>query len=141
MAYERRVKTVSSALAEIGGLYYGILATIMMLNELFGRPLRILDLGVSFRQLQMMEGPELFSKESREDLKKYTSRMGLKFYIQYWMYKRIPWIFRCCYDLRSHQKQDGKRRYEDPNLLDTLTYYDRLHSTFLWHMSIKRECV
>ena len=54
LAYERRVKTVKSALSEIGGLYYGIFLVLMGLNELFGGPIRILDLGLSFRQLQML---------------------------------------------------------------------------------------
>ena len=50
-AYERRIKSVSSAFAEIGGLLFGIVEILVLVNKAIGGPFHALNLGVSFRKL------------------------------------------------------------------------------------------
>ena len=64
-AYERRIKTVASITADIGGTFYGILGFLVVIDFIFGVPFRQLDIAVSFRKLQQYKGPHLFCEESK----------------------------------------------------------------------------
>lgn len=50
-AYERKIMTVSSIFSSIGGTYYGLLASFLFVDFVFGHPFRDLDIAISFRKL------------------------------------------------------------------------------------------
>ena len=63
--YERRVATISDVLVEVGGLSKSIMAFFYFISYFFEMPFRMLDISISFRQLQQSRGEELFCEESK----------------------------------------------------------------------------
>lgn len=64
-AYERRVKTVSTVLVEIGGLSKTIISAFFFTNLFLGVPFKTLDLSINFRRLQQINGEDCFCAEAK----------------------------------------------------------------------------
>lgn len=63
--------------------------------------------------------------------------MDLMFYIQYWIFKTAPCLSFCFSDKKEIMMvHEGKPPFESQ-----VKYFDMLYNAFVYHMSIKRECV
>lgn len=149
LAYERRILTVNEVVGNLGGLAGSIVGILAFIDSFFGGPFRELDRDTSFRHLQRAcdrEG-QIFSKNTRANSERFFNRMHCSFFFQYWCYKTFPCLYEawcCCFFCcrkESTVMLDFERRDDDPTFEEAIDFYDRLNNNFVFHMSLKRECL